>query len=94
LLIAVHNVNIIKLGSSLAMLTCDEVLVNLHVFLTGSLNDISFKFYDPAFLCSENSSQFPRMKDTVIRLDAVMKCKTPTPTERETGGSASTKSLY
>jgi hypothetical protein len=76
------------------MTTCDEVLVNLHVFFIGSLNDMSFKLYNPAFLCSDNSPQFPRIKDTALRLDAVMICKTPTPTERETGGPASTPSLY
>jgi len=76
------------------MTTCDEDLVNLHVFFTGSLNVMSLKFYDPAFLCSENSPQFPRMKDTVLRLSAVMKCKTSTTTDRETGGPASTQSLY
>jgi len=76
------------------MATCDEGLVNLHVFFTVGLNDMGFKIYNPALLCSENSPQFPRIKDTVLRLDAVMKCKTPTPTKRETGGPASSQSLY
>jgi hypothetical protein len=79
-------------GLPCAMPTCDEVLINLHLFSTGSLKDMSFAIRHFCIQKTVFSSQ--RMKDTVFRLDALIKSKTPTSTERKTSGPASTESLY